>query len=131
MCYTCGVDVLQPRIAGRSGRSKTVTYIAIIALLLIAVTALSFYVRHLRTEQARYRRLLVQAWDREMGLIKQVDSLTQELRARPTAEHVRNAYFRGQQYAIDAAAAAQGLKVANEMRNNLRTLVGEINRRVK
>lgn len=107
------------------------TYIAIIALLLIAVTALSFYVRHLRTEQARYRRLLVQAWDREMGLIKQVDSLTQELRARPTAEHVRNAYFRGQQYAIDAAAAAQGLKVANEMRNNLRTLVGEINRRVK
>lgn len=128
MCYTCGVDVLQPRIAGVPGRENVVFY-SIIALLLIAVTALSFYVRHLRTEQARYRRLLVQAWDREMGLIKQVDSLTQELRARPTAEHVRNAYFRGQQYAIDAAAAAQGLKVANEMRNNLRTLVGEINRR--
>lgn len=127
MWYTCGVDVLQPRIAGVPGRSNVVTYLFIVALCF--VVGLVVWVRHLRGEQARYRRLLVQAWDREMGLIKQVDSLTKELRARPTAEHVRNAYFRGQQYAIDAAAAAQGLKVANEMRNNLRTLVGEINRR--
>jgi len=96
---------------------------------LCVVVSLAVWVRHLRAEQARYRRLLVQAWDREEKFIKQVDSLQRELSVRPTAEHVRNAYFRGQRYAIDAAAAAQGLKVANEMRNNLRTLVGEMNRR--